>query len=343
MKTYDNLDELLGSFSKDQMTEKIVNAFVIAWPKIHGHKGVDGSFEAYTKYPVINVSISGGADSDIMLDMIERIGYPLSEVRYHFFDTGLEFKATKEHLEFLEKRYGITIERHRAKVPVPIGVKKYGYPFLSKRVSEYIERLQKHGFKWEDRPFEELYAEYPHCKAALRWWCNAWGEGSKMGIDHQPYLKDFLIANPPEIPISPRCCDGAKKAKAHELEKEADLNCVGVRKAEGGARSTGYHNCFTEYTADADQFRPIFWFENEDKEAYEAAFFVIHSDCYTLYGLKRTGCACCPFGKRFEDELQAAEIFEPQLYLAATNVFGPSYDYTRKYRAFVAEQKARKK
>lgn len=76
--------------------------------------------------------------------------YPLSEVHYAFFDTGLEFAATKRHLEYLEQKYGITIERYRAKIPVPLGVKKYGVPFLSKKISNNIQRLQKHGFKWED-------------------------------------------------------------------------------------------------------------------------------------------------------------------------------------------------
>ena len=60
----------------------------------------------------------------------------------------------------------------------------------------------------------------------------------------------------------------------------------------------------------------------------------MHSSCYTIYGLPRTGCACCPFGSNFENELKAAEQYEPKLYEAACNVFVKSYDYTRKYRDF---------
>lgn len=46
----------------------------------------------FYKNPV--VSISGGADSDIMLDLVEKIrnGRPIS---YVFFDTGIEYSATK--------------------------------------------------------------------------------------------------------------------------------------------------------------------------------------------------------------------------------------------------------
>lgn len=297
-------------------------------------------------HPVIMASISGGADSDIMLDMLERIGYPLSEMHYVFFDTGIEFQATKRHLDYLEEKYGISIERHKAKLPVPLGVKKYGVPFLSKQVSQYISRLQKHGFKWEDRPFEELYAEYPRCKAALRWWCNRWGERKKTNISNNRWLKEFMVLNPPDFPISDGCCSGAKKNTAKGIEKEInpDLTCQGVRKAEGGARSTVFTTCFDETSCgEADRLRPIFWFKKEDKAAYEIAFQIVHSECYTKYGLDRTGCACCPFGKHFERELEAARLYEPNLYKAAIHIFNKSYEYTRKYREFVKKMNAEEK
>lgn len=182
IQIFDSMTELLESVPKENMTFEMCNAFVKAWGKIHGYGGGKSEVHPFTMYPKIMVSVSGGADSDIVLDLVERIGYPLSEVHYAFFDTGLEFAATKRHLEYLEQKYGITIERYRAKIPVPLGVKKYGVPFLSKKISNNIHRLQKHGFKWEDKPFEELYAEYPRCKSALRWWCNQWGR--KVQIEH---------------------------------------------------------------------------------------------------------------------------------------------------------------
>lgn len=333
---YDSMSEMLATAPKNAA---IQNAIIKAWGKIHGYYTETSG--AFTRYPQIMVSISGGADSDIMLDLIERIGYPLSELHYVFYDTGMEFNATKEHLDRLEQKYGITIERYKAKVPVPLGVKKYGLPFISKRVSDYMQRLQKHDFKWENRPFEELYAEYPRCKAALRWWCNAWGPKSKMNIDQNPWLKEFIALNPPDFPISANCCIGAKKATAHDVELKISphLACQGIRKAEGGTRATAYSSCFTESFGQCDYFRPIFWFKRSDKEEYERHYEVSHSACYTKYGLQRTGCACCPFGKNFEAELVAAKQYEPLLYKAAMTVFGKAYEYTRKYRAFVRLKK----
>lgn len=340
LKRYDSMTDFLNSIDNAEITGTIQTAFIKAWGKFHGYPATSEGGQAFTLYPKIMVAVSGGADSDLVVDMIERIGYPLSKVHYVFYNTGLEFQATKDHLDYLEQKYGITIDRRRAKVPVPLGVKRYGYPFLNKRVSDYICRLQRHNFKWEDKPFDELYAEYPNCKVALRWWCNNWGENSKMNIARNKWLKEFMIDNPPDFPISDGCCKGAKKATAHMIESELnpDLNVQGVRKAEGGARSSAYKSCFDDIPCGTSMFRPIFWFKNADKEAYEKAFDVTHSDCYRKYGLTRTGCACCPFGRFFEAELAAARQHEPNLYRAALHVFGKSYEYTRQYHEYCARK-----
>lgn len=329
IKKYESMQEIGKTFDGKEITPDIQYALIKAWEKIHGYSG-------WSEYDNIMVSISGGSDSDIMLDMIERVGYPLSKVHYVFFDTGLEFQATKNHLEYLENKYGIFIERIGAKVPVPLGTKKFGLPFLSKQISCWIMRLQKYDFKFEDRSFSELYEEYPNCKSALKWWCNSWGDKSRFNISYNKWLKEFLIENPPVFKISNKCCDLAKKDTAHIVENKINpnLNVIGIRKSEGGARSSAYKSCFDEIKSGCSQYRPIFWFKNKDKEVYEYVFNVEHSDCYKVYGLKRTGCACCPFGKNFEEELLVAKKYEPKLFIAANNVFGPSYEYTRKYREF---------
>ena len=284
------------------------------------------------------VSISGGSDSDDMLHLFEMANKDVgSDITYVFFDTGLEYDATYEHIKELESKYNIEIKVIRAKVPIPISCKKYGQPFLSKQVSEFIERLQRHNFKWEDKSFEELYKEYPNCKAALKWWCNEWGEGSKFNIEYNKGLKEFMILNPPKFLISSKCCKGAKKDVIKQFLKENsfDMSCTGVRKAEGGARSTAYKNCFTSgEDEEIDQYRPIFFYTNDTKRKLEKFYNIKHSRCYTEYGLKRTGCAGCPYGKEFEYELKVMEKYEPKLYKAACNIFKDSYEYTRSYNKF---------
>ena len=260
-------------------------------------------------YPVC--SISGGSDSDIVLDLIHKVDED-GKVKYFWIDTGLEYSATKEHLDYLEQKYGITIERVKPDKPIPTCVKQYGVPFLSKYVSEQMMRLQAHGFQWEDEPLEVLLQRYPRCKTALQWWC---GERysdedgvqkiSRFSIYRNRFLKEFIMQNPPDFPISNKCCEYAKKKPAKRIVKEHDADL--------------------------------------DITDYEQMFDVQHSRCYTEYGLRRTGCVGCPFSKHINEELAIIEEHEPNLYKAAVNIFGKSYEYTAKYRAFVKEMKAKEK
>lgn len=133
----------------------------------------------------------------------------------------------------------------------------------------------------------------------------------------------------------------AKKNVSHKIIKENnyDLSIVGLRKAEGGVRSTRYKGCFDENDDCCDTYRPLFWYKDQDKLDYENHYNVTHSKCYTEYGLKRTGCAGCPFGRDFEYELEVIKKYEPKLYKAVNNIFGKSYEYTRKYKQFCKEMK----
>lgn len=295
-------------------------------------------------YDKIVCTISGGADSDVVLDIVWRCDIS-NKVTYVWFDTGLEYEATKEHLAFLEDKYGIKIERHKAKKPIPLACKEYGQPFMSKYASEMISRLQRHDFRWEDKPFDELYREYPKCKVALQWWCNC-NISDRFDISRNKYLKEFLILNPPDPKesYSNKCCKYAKKDMIHIVMSSGDydLEINGVRKSEGGIRDIAYKTCF-DNTGDWDRYRPIFWYTDEDRRKYEEHYGVTHSKCYTVYGLKRTGCVGCPFGKRFEEELENARIHEPKLYKAAMNIFSDSYERSRMYRKFYEEMKAKEK
>ena len=289
-------------------------------------------------YKNIIATISGGSDSDLVLDILSRVDKN-QKVKYVWVNTGLEYQATKDHLKYLEERYGITFERVRPKKPIPTAVREYGQPFLSKRVSDYISRLQKHNFTFVDGDFEDLYKQYPKCKSALQWWCNM-NKSNTYNVRNNKLLKEFLIENPPTFKISNKCCHYAKKSIIKKILKDydADLNVFGVRKAEGGARATAYKSCFgTKNTKHGsyDEYRPVWWYKNADKEDYCKACSITHSKCYTEYGLPRTGCCGCPFGKDFEHELEVAKKYEPNLYKAAMFLFKDSYDYTRAYKDFV--------
>lgn len=300
-------------------------------------KTEDHIFTQACEHGKIMVSISGGSDSDIMMDMFERLGYDEGEVVYVWFDTGLEYDTTKRHLKDLEEKYGVEIKRYRPEMTVAQACKKYGIPFLSKEVSEKIERAQKKGFSWaSDDCYEILMEKYGKSKAFLKWWCTGIRE-TKHTVMRHAGLKAFLQQNPPKINISDQCCDAAKKRPVKKAQKElgATLGVVGVRRAESGLRSTQYTTCFSERSSTSiAQFRPLFYFTDQDKQEYKDYCSVTYSDCYEVWGFKRTGCVCCPFGSKFEEELKVVKQYEPKLYAAACKIFGPSYEYTRQYRRF---------
>lgn len=290
-------------------------------------------------YFKIMVSVSGGADSDIVIDLCKK--FDLKNVcDYVWFNTGLEYEATKRHLNYLEKRYGIKIKKRKPDKNIIQATREFGQPFVSKYASDMIYRLQEHGFEWDaGKALDVFLRKYSNCKSALRWWTGEWeyeGE-SRFNVNRNKYLKEFIIENVPWFKISNKCCDYAKKnvSKKYREENGIWITINGVRKAEGGVRSTAYKNCFVERESES-LFMPIFWYKNKDKEMYEKAYGIIHSDCYTKYGFVRTGCAACPFAgiKNVNNELKAISKYEPKLYKICWNVFGDSYLYMRMYKDF---------
>ena len=273
-KTLDNL------IKNCPINQTIGDNLVRAWSKINS-----------IKYRKIVCSISGGSDSDIMLDICHKCDKD-NKIEYVWFDTGLEYQATKDHLKYLEDKYGIEIMAYKAIKPIPISCRQYGQPFLSKYASDMISRLQKHDFQWEDKPLNDLLEKYCKwnakkkdwvgCKGALLWWCNA-NRNAKFCIKYNKWLKEFMIENPPQYKISSKCCNYAKKAVMHKLihDYSYDLNILGVRRAEGGIRSTSYKSCFDENGDGYDNYRPLFWYTNSDKDDYENHYCIAHSKCYT--------------------------------------------------------------
>ena len=157
------------------------------------------------KYEVdkVRIAYSGGADSDVVLALTQLAGYSLKSV---FYNTGLEMQATLDHIENKRKE-GHIIEVEKAVVPIPTAVRKYGYPFINKRVSDMLQRLQKHNFDFRGdgaKSFEALYLKYPRCKSALRWWTNN-HNGKAANISWNQGLREFLTKQGLPFKVSNKC------------------------------------------------------------------------------------------------------------------------------------------
>jgi len=295
----------------------------------------------FQKHQNICISYSGGADSDVVIDFIHRYISPVKSV---MFDTGVEFRATLDHVRDMQLKYEIDIIR--ASRSVPTSNKKFGHPFLSKYISEMLERLQRHNFKFQEHgnlSFDELNSLYPRCKSALRWWCDEWGHGSHFSIARNKHLKEFLIDNGLPFLVSGKCCDGAKKMPAKKYAKDngVDLFVLGIRRSEGGVRSTAYSSCYQQHGRGNNnyaQYFPVFFWTNDMMRWYKDAFDVVHSKAYSVYGLSRTGCAACPFASGFDNELEVLARYEPKKYKGISAIFASSHDYRRRYYEYKFSQ-----
>lgn len=308
------------------------------------------------EHPNAICSYSGGADSDIMIDLIERtrIIFRLPPVKYVFFNTGLEMQAIKDHVKERAIIYGVEIEEHRPKVNIVNATRRYGVPFVSKIMSGGLSEWQKKGVplsiadeysKAEDKAAKrkELKERYPKCESLINFLCccNSAGDprpNIQLVINSSKYMRDFISEYPPDFKISAKCCDYCKKQVAHKVQKGYDMVITGERRDEGGMRSVPRKDntalCFTE-TADGQyRLRPLYYVSDKDKAWYKERYGIKYSDAYEVYGLTRTGCCGCPISYKAVDDLEKIRPYEPNVVKAAWNIFGKSYEYRMKYNEY---------
>lgn len=312
------------------------------------------------QHPKAFCSYSGGSDSDILIDLIERTRemFELPPVKYVFFNTGLEMKAIKDHVKATSEKYGVEIEERRPKVNIVKAARTYGIPFVSKIMSAGLSEWQKKGVplsiaeeydKAKDKAAKrkELKDRYPKCESLINFLCccNSSGEprpNIQLVINSSKYMRDFIGECPPDFQISAKCCDYCKKQLAHSVQKDFDMIITGERRAEGGVRSVPRKDntalCFTETSSGQYRLRPLYYVTDADKAWYKDYYGIRYSDAYEVYGLTRTGCCGCPISYKAVEDLEKIRPYEPNVVKAAYNIFGKSYAYREKYNAYKNEK-----
>lgn len=318
-----------------------------------------------TQHPNAICSYSGGADSDIMIDLIEQTRklFELPPIKYVFFNTGLEMKATKDHVKVTAEKYGVDIETVRPKISIVQASRKYGIPFVSKIMSGGLSEWQKKGVpltiadeyeQAEDKRSKrlELKERYPNCEMLINFLCccNAAGEprpNIQLVINSSKYMLDFIKEFPPDFPISAKCCDYCKKQPAHRVQKDYEMIITGERRDEGGMRSVPRKDntslCFTETSSGQFRLRPLYYVSDSDKVWYKERYGIRYSDAYEVYGLTRTGCCGCPISYKAVDDLEKIRPYEPNVVKAAWAIFGKSYLYRLQYNEYKKARMDREK
>lgn len=317
------------------------------------------------EHPKAICSYSGGSDSDIMIDLIERTRktFNLPPITYSFFNTGLEMKATKDHVKATAQKYGVEIVEHRPKINIVMASRKYGIPFVSKIMSYGLSEWQKKQVplsiaeeyeQAEDKAAkrQELRERYPKCESVINFLCccNSAGEprpNIQLVINSSRYMRDFIGECPPDFKVSAECCTYCKKNVAHSVQKDFDMIITGERRDEGGMRSVPRKDntalCFTETASGQYRLRPLYYVSDKDKEWYKEKYGIHYSDAYEVYGLTRTGCCGCPISHKAIDDLNKIKPYEPNVVKAAWNIFGKSYEYRLKYNEYKAKRDEQEK
>lgn len=317
------------------------------------------------EHPNAICSYSGGSDSDIMIDLIERTrdAFKLPPVKYVFFNTGLEMQAIKKHVKNTAEKYGVEINEARPSVNIVQATRKYGIPFVSKIMSTGLSDWQKKEIplsiaeeydQAEDKSAKrkELKERYPKCESVINFLCccNSAGEprpNIQIVINSSKYMRDFIADYPPEFKISAKCCDYCKKQVAHKVQKNYEMVITGERRDEGGMRSVPRKDntalCFTETSSGQFRLRPLYYVSDKDKEWYKEHYGIRYSDAYEVYGLTRTGCCGCPISYKAVDDLEKIRPYEPNVVKAAWNIFGKSYEYRKKYNEYKEKRRESEK
>lgn len=259
----------------------------------------------------VYVSFSGGKDSTVLLH-IARSLFP--DIKAMYVDTGLEYPEIKEFVKTFDN-----VDIVRPKMSFKEVIDKYGYPVISKEVSQCIYEGRGKPLSLQAQRFDATSAK-------------AQSYGGRYSLARYKYLLES------KIPISDRCCKVMKKDPAKKYEKQTGLfpmvatmaNESRLRESEWIKRGC---NAF-------DTKRPIskpisFWTEQDvlqyiklKKLPIASVYGRIESDNQgrlQTTGCSRTGCVFCLFGLRQDkpqNRIQRLAITHPKLHNYCINKLG---------------------
>lgn len=216
------------------------------------------------------ISFSGGKDSTVLLHLVRQL-YP--DVPAVFFDTGLEFPEIREFVKTVDN-----VEWIKPKMNFKQTLEKYGYPVVSKEVSQKISEIRH-------TKSEKLYD--------IRM------NGNEKGHGKVPEKWKYLVDAPFEV--SSKCCDTFKKNPAKSYEKKTGRKAfIGTMTYESSRRLTSYlaHGCNSFSDRRPVSMPMSFWLE-QDIWDYIKEYELPYAKVYDM-GYDRTGCMFCMFGAHLE-------------------------------------------
>lgn len=239
------------------------------------------------------VAYSGGKDSTALLHLVRSL-YP--EVPAVFFNTGLEWPEVMKHVVKTSNCIKV-----RPELPFPKVLEKYGYPIISKAVSQKV---------WEIRHAESMYSRNRKLSGQI-------------GLS-LPKQYRFLIHAP--FQISDKCCQFLKKNPVHKFQEKSGLHpMIGIMATDSRNRALSHKrfgcNAFKKKIPES---RPIMSWNTSHVWEYIRKNNVPYASIYDK-GHTQTGCMFCGFGIQYDQEpnrFQRMKISHPKRYDYVINRLG---------------------
>lgn len=234
----------------------------------------------------VYVSFSGGKDSTVLKHLVETT---VGDVPSLFVNTGLEYPEIQR---FAMSQPNVTTVRPEKRFDEVI--KEYGYPVVSKEVSDVIRGARNSLRKGVDSK------RLQKVRGLL---LNKNGEKSAYNCQKYEYLLDAPFK------ISEQCCNVMKKKPTKVYEKETGRKpFIGTMAQESRLRQTSwFQNGCNAFEKGRPTSKPLSFWTEQDVLEYIVTFNLPYASIYGeilqdengkyyTTGAKRTGCMFCMFG-----------------------------------------------
>lgn len=265
-----------------------------------------------------SISYSGGKDSNVLSVLID-LALPGNRIPRVYADTGIELNAVRDFVRAKceeDDRFVIV----QPKVPIKQMLERVGYPFKSKRHSNYLELFQRYGCDIDN----------PNITSAK----NYAGKGKPWTRRNLcPKILQYQFTPEFKLKVSDLCCDELKKKPLNtwNTENNKPYSIIGLMAEEGGRRSGAKCLVFNRRRTKLEAFQPLASMTKDWEDWFIAKYDIkLPPLYYPPYNFERTGCKGCPFCIELQYELDILEKYFPAERKQCEIIWKPVYDEYRR-------------